>query len=100
MSRLEIESTDGRCDGIRPSASKTPSTERAALVREEKTVEEIHRQQGDEPCDHESGQDLLPEHLPIGAEVVRDVRPGAGRQKAVAHAQPGLADGRVLVTCL
>ena len=39
-------------------------------------VEEANRQQRDEARDQEAAGDLFPEHLPVAAEVVRDIRPG------------------------
>ena len=68
----------------------------AAGVREEEAVEEVVAEQADEAGQQEAGRDLLPEHLPVAAEVVRDVRPGRAEVSRCARSsarRPCGADG-------
>ena len=58
-------------------------------------LEEPVAELGDEPGEQEPDRDLLVEHLPIAAEVVRDVRPRPGRGQPLAPGEP-LA-GRVML---
>ena len=61
--------------------------ERRRGVREEQVLEEAVAELGDEPGEQEPDRDLLPEHLPVAAEVVGDVRPRAARGEALAPGQ-------------
>ena len=45
-------------------------------VLDEEAVEEVVAEQADEAGEQEAERDLLPQHLPVAAEVVGDVRPG------------------------
>ena len=54
-------------------------------------VKEIVAQQRDEAGQHEAREDLLPQHLPVAAEVVRHVGPRVGRGQPLA---PGQARAR------
>ena len=54
--------------------SIVPSRRRRVLDEEE--VEEVVAEQADEAGEQEADRDLLPQHLPVAAEVVGDVRPG------------------------
>ena len=62
-------------------------------------VEEVVAQQADEAGEQEADRDLLPEHLPVAAEVVGDVGPGARRRQPLPPV-PLRSRGRVdVVTC-
>ena len=58
-------------------------------------LEEPVAELGDEPGEQEPERDLLPEHLPVAAEVVRDVRPRPDRGQPLAPRQ--LLAGRVVL---
>ena len=58
-------------------------------------LEEAVAELGDEPGEQEPERDLLPQHLPVAAEVVRDVRPRARRRQPLAPGQ--LLAGRVML---
>ena len=60
----------------------------ARRVCEEERVEEVVAEQADEAGEQEADRDLLPEHLPVAAEVVRDIGPGRERGQPLAPAQP------------
>ena len=62
--------------------SSDPSARGASSMKQ--AVEEVVAQQADEPGEQEAERDLLPEHLPVAAEVVGDVRPGRGRAQSLA----------------
>ena len=65
-------------------------------VLEEEGVEEVVAEQADEAREQEAERDLLPQHLPVAAEVVRDVGPRLDR--ASAAARQGIASaGRVVL---
>ena len=68
-------------------------------VLDEQPVEEVVSEQADEAGEQEAERDLLPEHLPVAAEVVGDVRPGGGRAQPLPPAHP-LAGGVMLVTAV
>ena len=59
-------------------------------------VEEAVAELGDEPGEQEAERDLLPQHLPVAAEVVRDVRPARTDVSRSRQRQP-LAGRVVLV---
>ena len=65
-------------------------------VPEEQAVEEVVAQLRDEAGQQEPDDDLLVDHLPVPAEVVRDIRPCRGRGQALTPAEP-LAGGLVMV---
>ena len=67
----------------------------AGRVTDEQVLEEPVAELGDEAGEQEPERDLLPQHLPVAAEVVRDVRPRAHRGEPLAPGQP-LA-GRVML---
>jgi hypothetical protein len=47
-------------------------------VGDKEEVEEVVAEQADEAGEQEAGRDLLPQHRPVGAEVLGDSGPGAG----------------------
>src|SRR3954452_16095396 len=53
-------------------------------VGDEEEVEEIVAEQADEAGEQEAEADLLPEHLPVAAEVAADARPGRAAGEALA----------------
>ena len=55
---------------------------------DEEAVEEVVAEQADEAGEQEAERDLLPEHLPVAAEVVGHVGPGRGRASAARAATP------------
>jgi hypothetical protein len=65
-------------------------------VVHEGRVEDPVRDEPEEAGEEEADSDLLPEHLPVAAKVVRDVRPRGRRYEPVAQRQRALR-GVVLV---
>ncbi len=67
-------------------------------VLQEQPVEDVVAQLGHVPRQQEPDEDLLVEHLPVAAEVVRDVRPRRRRRRAgratAAARRPSGAGGR------
>ena len=61
--------------------------ERFGRVAQEERVERRVSEQADEPGQEEPGGDLAVEHLPVAAEVMRDIGPGRHRGQPVAPAQ-------------
>ena len=62
----------------RPDEDVLQQLQGPALARDEEAVEEGDRQQRDVARDQEPCEDLLPQHLHVAAEVVRDRRPRLG----------------------
>ena len=60
---------------------------RPECARQEQAVEEVVAEQRDEAREQEAERDLLPEHLPVAAEVVGDVRPGVRGAQPLAQGQ-------------
>ena len=69
---------------------------RARRVGDEEAVEEVVAEQADEAGEQEADRDLLPEHLPVAAEVVGDVGPGVERG-AAARARAARSPRRVVL---
>ena len=59
-----------------PTITFSIAVTRAGRVLDEQGVEEVVAEQSDEPGEQEADGDLLPQHLPVAAEVVGDVGPG------------------------
>ena len=100
------EQTKASAATIGPTTTFSSRLQRAAAVGDEESVEEVHRQQRDVAGDQEAAEDLLPEHLHVAAEVVRDRRPRLEREQlravdsADACACPACAADRVLARLL
>ena len=71
-------------------------SEHAAGAFEEQAVEEVVAELGDESSEQEPDGDLLVEHLPVAAEVVRDIRPGRERGQPLAEREAGTTETIVL----
>ena len=87
---LPIEQTKLSTAMIGPAITFSIVFSSGGRVLDEEGVEEVVAEQADEAGEQEADRDLLPEHLPVGAEVVGDVGPGRGRGEplAPAHASP------------
>jgi hypothetical protein len=69
--------------------------DRARRVPDEQALEEVVPELGDEAREQEADRDLAVEHLPVPAEVVRDVGPCRDARQALAPAH--LAAGAVML---
>ena len=89
------EAEDGD-DG--PHDDVLEQSQRRRGVAEEERVEEIVAEQADEAGEQEAEGDLFPQHGPVVAEVVGDVRPRVDRAQALAERERG--GGRVVLVAI
>ena len=66
---------------------------RRGRIVEERGFEHAIRDEAGEPREREADADLLPEHLPVAAEVVRHVRPCLGGDEPAAERQRARGGG-------
>ena len=92
---LPTEQTKLRTAMSGPDDHVLDGRHRPGGVGQEERVEEVVAERGDEPGQQEAEGDLLPQHLPVAAEVVGDVRPGRCARDPLA--QINLLAGRVVL---